>query len=108
MREIKYRGKVDGKWWHVTPDRFIRWKHFWTEVDRETVGECIGRLDHHDKEIYEGDVIEYIDNTSQGLVKSIVTIMDIRYLPDFTCSKWEEIIGNIHDSPELLKVNEPA
>ena len=67
--------------------------------------EYIGRLDHHEpcQDIYEGDIVEYIDNTSRGLVKKIAVIRDIRHLPDFSCSKWEEIIGNCYEHPELLK-----
>ncbi len=65
--------------------------------------EFTGLHDKQGKEIYEGDIIEYLDNTSQGLVKKTVTITDIRSLPDFGCSKWEEIIGNIYKNGELLE-----
>jgi uncharacterized phage protein (TIGR01671 family) len=65
--------------------------------------EFTGLYDKHGKEICEGDIVEYLDNTSQGLVKKIVVISDIRHLPDFGCSKWEEIIGNIYEHNDDIK-----
>ncbi len=66
----------------------------------------IGRKDKNGKDICEDDIVKYLDNTSQGLTEKIVVIRDIRHLPDFLCSQWEEIIGNIYETPELLPQNE--
>ncbi|HYU75619.1 MAG TPA: YopX family protein [Ktedonobacteraceae bacterium] len=72
-------------------------------VDDCILMEFTGRIDRLGKEMYEGDIVAYLDNTSQGLVKKTVTITDIRSLPHFGCSKWEEIIGNIYENGDLLK-----
>lgn len=65
-----------------------------------------GLHDKNGREIYEGDIVDFLDNTSQGLVKKTVVIEDIRSLPDFTCSKWQEVVGNVYENPELLKKEE--
>ena len=67
------------------------------------VTQYIGHKDRHEVEMYEGDIVKYLDNTSKGLVTKVVPITDILWLPDFSCSKWEEIIGNKYDTPELWK-----
>ncbi len=117
MREIKFRAwhKRERKWCeptHIGINGYRAVMSIYTGSTWFTEGhypddfelvQFTGLLDHHDKEIYEGDIIEYIDNTSRGLVKKIVTITDIRHLPDFSCSKWEGIIGNIYENPELVR-----
>ncbi len=46
MREIKFRGKINGHWHYATPDRDVdEWEWFWALVDLETVGQYIGRKD---------------------------------------------------------------
>jgi hypothetical protein len=67
-----------------------------------------GLQDRHGTKIYEGDVIRYLDNTGLGLVEKMTYIEDIRALPDFTCSKWEEVVGNIYEHPELLPEPDPS
>ena len=87
------------------------------EVDDSTVGQFTGLTDCNGKEIYEGDILVY-----GGQHKHVVefkhgmfgyTLMDGWFLgygsnPNFTFnpldkSKEHEVIGNIHDNPELLK-----
>ncbi len=78
-------------------------RDFWA-WDEIVLMQCTGLQDRNDKEIYEGDIVRYLDNTSWGLVEKTATIEDIRHLPDFTCSKWEEVIGNIWENRELMEV----
>ena len=81
-----------------------------------TIGQFTGLCDINGKEIYEGDIIK----SSHGTIHYIVYDNDLacfkavvaRYNPSNEYSNlskgWiahldEEVIGNIHDNPELIK-----
>ena len=75
-------------------------------VDPETVGQFTGLLDKNSKRIYEGDIVR--DN--YGNIRA-VKFFNGRYCPfiaypEYKCWNEDEceIIGNIHDNPELLEV----
>ena len=88
------------------------------EVDRETVGQYTGLKDKNGKRIFEGDICR---NTRTGEIVSVKWhgtmagyVWNKRradgFLFDFgelfrACDKYE-VIGNIHDNPELLKGGE--
>lgn len=86
------------------------------EVNPRTIGQYTGLTDKHGKKIFEGDIVSLV---CDGNVHIFVVIWDLdeldfkatngkqnygpggyEYLP---CSEEIEIIGNIHDNPELLK-----
>lgn len=96
------------------------------EVVPETIGQFVELLDINKKEIYEGDIIRLNDN----IISGIKCIKVVKYIPQYArvclsnisdiqgCMKhWEtpcmdwwpdfigciEVIGNIHENPELLK-----
>ena len=130
MREIEFRGKrIDnGKW--VYGYLFKIWEHcfiLWgttndmpnmIEVIPETVGQFTGLIDKNGKKIYEGDVVKTTallnDHHQRGatVVSPVeywhgATCLSITYVPlslDFQVSHEIEIIGNIHDNPELMKL----
>ena len=78
----------------------------WYIVDPETVGEYIGLIDKNEKKIFEGYIVK--DDIGRKCT--------VRYLngywfpftafPEYECwyEKHCEVIGNIHDNPDLLKI----
>lgn len=82
-------------------------------VDPETVGECSGERDKHGKLIFEGDIVQHMVNGKllRGKVEYADGAFGVRiitggaqflcFFVDDTC----EVIGNIHDNPELLGVS---
>lgn len=121
MRESKFRGKrIDNDKW-VYGDLihcygadagriFIKTFTGLYEVDPTTVGEYIGLKDKNDREIYEGDIltdkyesIGTVDWWNAGFVVNFgdVDIFQIADCFDESYQMW--FIGNIHDTPELLK-----
>lgn len=124
MREIIFRGKRkdNGEW--VYGDLYHDWNRLYTKPDikiannmgkfpiiPETVGQYTGLKDKNGKKVFEGDIIR---KTNEGrnpeiFIANIHTNFrvyeDIYYSPcdHFTKSCEYEIIGNIHDNPDLLE-----
>ena len=84
------------------------------EVDPDTIGECTGLKDKYGKLIFEGDALTY-GRYGKVWCENLPVEWDERFggwstpelhrlseLSGFEC----EIIGNIHDNPELLKGGE--
>ena len=130
MREIKFRGseKESNKWvfgyarhwkccygdeWHIQGENDN--VHI---VIPETVGQFTGLKDHKGREIYEGDIVEILPQFSakQGLKRKFHLFAVVRWderlarfvviskeildsIPDSECVS---VIGNVHDTPELL------
>lgn len=127
-REIKFRGKdpkggwVEGYYLQDLTQGKMRSYIFhcplYWEVIPKTVGQFTGLLDKNGKEIYEGDVIiekvrrarkdgerlvicfddfEWQGKNANGATTSLSLLFEYHTV---------EVIGNIHDNPELLKGGE--
>ena len=130
MREILFRGKrgTDDEWIYgysvVHKDgchAIIDSLYYDTyRVKTETVGQYIGLHDKHGKRIFEGDIVKTKFNRLCIVVwfsSPVVTGWDLEavrtsnnlaytYQPtphDLWSSECLEVIGNIHDNPELLE-----
>ena len=129
MKTIKFRGRSCGEWYYG--NLYIR-KHeefgdcayiigctqnpsTTTIVDINTIGQFTGLYDSIGREIYEGDIVQYSLDCKKdigyiGFHARSASFRVIARHTDFGIGNRGElhelqleVIGNIHDNPELLK-----
>lgn len=124
MREILFRAKRtdNGEWVYGSLDNVCADKcrilqhnrkhgQLWNvRIFSETVGQYTGVKDRNGKKIFEGDIIKctYIYEIGMGLrfdpKIDVVVYREGNFNPLYNCERNSfEVIGNIHDNPELLK-----
>ena len=138
MRDIEFRGKdqtgiMNKDWLYgsldltknsefpiiLCKDRFDNVMHI--QVEKETIGQYVGKEDINDTRIYEGDIvrIETVDNCGNmngfiGIVVFHDCCFELQNIEDsevfeglcFYNNEDLEVIGNIFDNPNLLEVEE--
>ena len=120
-REILFRGKRDGDGEWVMGDRagYSDYVMIWDLIDKgvgylvdhATVGQFTGLCDDKERKIFEGDIVDvggrfksevrYVWRKAGYLIKD--NYGNWEWLCDVLASMHCEVIGNIHDTPELAK-----
>ena len=121
MREILFRGKRtdNGEWIEGDLKQAFRGNQlsscgimktptaYCWRVDPETVGQFTGLTDKNGVRIFEGDIVDYISSDVIGNPKTGTIIVedmtDYDTMIYLNHSDELQIIGNIHDNPDILK-----
>ena len=97
QREIKFRA-WDGKEMQQAFDLSSNPKYWWVHNKDFPLMQYTGLKDKNGKEIYEGDVVKFINTFQVEETRAIEFPRDYGFI---TCYEFE-IIGNIYENPELI------
>ena len=127
IREVIFRGKRadNGEWiegsllgidWCDKPSTYSIAPNtpvsVFYSVIPETVGQYTGLTDKNGTKIFEGDIVRAFTRFSEIYVSSVAYHDGIFWFKNWSWTKFLfkfekiEVIGNIHDNPELLKGGE--
>lgn len=136
MREILFRGKRvhNGEWvcgWYtmfpygnwplkasiISSEKAENGEYCYAEVIPETVGQWTGLYDKNGQKIFEGDIVKatnskncdifFVDYKLSSFCANKFGSNYSYVLGDFIRFTQIEVIGNIHDNPELLEKEMP-
>ena len=131
MREILFRGKrkTDNEWLYgfpyVTRKNAVKINWYCSEfgsmrtdeVDPETVGQYTGLTDKNGTKIFEGDIVERFSDGEQAVISWLKYSACFGLSFGGWCCGFDdyddnlpsdfEVIGNIHNNPEILKTPSP-
>lgn len=106
VHRTQYYGDPDDSWYILTSGEFDYDYYDAEEVQDNTVGQYTGVADKNGKRIFEGDIVK-----TEGFC-SIISVVEYYgggfspfAIPENELSRygWEcEVIGNIHDNPEMI------
>ena len=119
-REILFRGKrVDNGEWiygdrvrsHTKTYIVTCGEAFPDEVYPETVGQFTGLTDKNGEKIFESDIVDILcENEEIGVIEWEKDTAQFIVSADGFCASFDnysghdlEVIGNIHDNPEMLR-----
>lgn len=124
MREILFRGKdvINGEWHYgsliteTSPfNKNMVMTHIYDNgcneilVDPRTIGQYTGLTDKNGKKIFEGDICWFYGGDyysglwEQNAIVAITDMTDDEQTHYLNNAEYCEVIGNIHDNPELIK-----
>lgn len=104
MRTIKFRAWDEGAKQMINWDEIESWqvRATFATPNSYPIMQFTGLLDKNGKEIYEGDVVEFIPGESISEGVSVVVYRE-NYASFNVSGDGYEILGNIWENPELLK-----
>ena len=126
MREILFRGKrldngewIEGFFFQIWERTYILWGTTngapnMIEVDPLTVGQYTGLTEKNGKKVFEGDVVRRgYENANGSFYDNMPVSYSVNYggwltgcyerlTPKTVQRESVEVIGNVHDNPELL------